>query len=297
MATRLLQPRRTAAAIILIACAGGLFAARSAAGAEFNRSFAVRPGTRLDVRLFGGEVIVHAWEQDRVRLRATHFTTDTIDARIDGSTLAIRARAKVGSPHAIDLTIDVPSWMALSVSGTYVDVSVTGSRADVSVDTVRGDVHVTGTAGAISLKTIEGDVTLEKAAGRATLTAVNNGIRVVGFDGELVASTVNGAATLEAVRSASVEVGTVGGDISWNGPMNPSGRYQFATHTGDIDVSLGRDPSAAVSVRAFDGQFRSAYPVKTPEAGGQRKRFTFVLGSGTAHLELETFRGTISLRE
>jgi hypothetical protein len=288
---------RRAAAMLLVACLCGVLAPRGAAGEAFDRSFTVRPGTRLDVRLFGGEVVVRAWEQDRVRLRATHFRTDAIETRLEGSTLAVRPRAKVGSPHAIDLTIDVPSWMAVSVSGTYVDVSVTGSRADISVETVRGDVHVSGASGVISLKAIEGEVTLDQAAGRATLTAVNNGIRVGRFEGELVASTVNGAVTLEDVRSASVDVGTMGGDISWNGPMTASGRYQFATHTGDIDVALGREPSAAVSVRLFDGQFRSAYAVKTPDAGEKRKRFTFVLGGGASHLDLETFRGTISLRE
>jgi hypothetical protein len=79
--------------------------------------------------------------------------------------------------------------------------------------------------------------------------------------------------------------------------MADRGRYLFATHNGDIDITLpGRD-DATVSVRAFDGQFRSSLPVKLPDEGARRRRFSFVLGSGAARLDLETFRGTISLRD
>jgi len=286
---------RRAAGVLLLGCAFAAMPGR-AAGEEFDRTFAVRPGTGLDVRLFGGEVVVRASDRDTVRIRATHFRTDEIDARVAGSTLAVRAKAKVGSPHAIDLAIDVPSWMPVAIAGTYVDVSVSGTRASVSAETVRGDVRVTGGRGGIVLKAIEGDVTLEDASGRASLTAVNNGIRVRGFEGELVAVTVNGAVTLDAVRSPSVDVGTVGGDISWTGPTSPSGRYQFATHTGDIDVSLGRDPSAMVSVRLFDGQFRSVF-AGSADARPGRRRFTLNLGGGAARVDVETFRGTISLRQ
>jgi hypothetical protein len=289
--------RRRLAAVLLAAASCVLLTPVGAAGEEFDRSFQVPSGARLDVRLFGGEVVVRGWERDRVRVRATHFKTDTVDARLAGGVVTVRARASAGPPHAIDVTIDVPTWMPLTIAGTYVDISVTGSRASVSAETVRGDVRVRGGAGTITLKSIEGEVTLDAASGRATLTAVNNGIRVAGFGGELQATTVNGNVTLEGVRSSSVDVGTVGGDIRWSGAIPPSARYAFATHTGDIDVSLGPQPSTAVAVRAFDGQFRSAYPVKLPREDDRKKRFAFVLGAGSARLELETFRGTISLRQ
>lgn len=310
--------RSRATTLVLLACACLVVHARPAAAAEYDRSFAVQAGMQLAVRLFGGEIVVRAWDRDFVRVRATHFATDSIDVRTNGRTMSVRARATVGRPHAIDLTIDAPSWMPLAVAGTYVDVSISGARASVSAETVRGDVRVRGGLGTISLKSIEGQVVLEDAAGSASLSAVSNGIRVRRLDGDLVAVTVNGSVTLEDVRSRSVDVGTVGGDVSWKGPLAAAGRYQFATHGGDIDVSLGVDANATVAVRMFDGHFRSAYPVQPmPAASGAavpsaarnvasdgvssvrktgKSRFTFVLGSGAAHLDLETFRGTISLR-
>ncbi len=279
--------------LLLCAC---LMVAAATAGAEFDRTIAAPRGSRLDVRLYGGEVIVRAWDRNDVRVRATHFRTDEIDLRLIGRIVQVRARARVGAPHAIDVEIDVPAWMDVAVAGTYVDVSVSGTRAAVKAETARGDVTVKGGAGNIALKSIEGDVVLEGGEGRADLSAVNNGVRVTGWKGDVFAETVNGGVTLQNLESASVEVGTVGGDIRWDGPMASQGRYQFATHDGDIDVTVGDRDNATVSVRSFEGHFRSALPVKVPDEGARRRRFSFVLGTGAARLDLETFRGTISLR-
>lgn len=286
---------RPAVLIVVLAGLCGL-AARAAFAEELDRTLRVARGTSLDVRLFGGEVVVRGWARDEVRLHATHFKTDAIDVRTAGQTVTVRARAGLGRPHAIDLTIDVPVWMAVAVAGTYVDISIAGTRAAVNAETVRGDVNVTGGTGTITLKSIEGEVILEGAEGRASLTAVNNAIRVAGLVGPLVAETVQGSVHLRDVRSLSVDVGTVAGDISWEGRLSPSGHYQLATHEGDIDVTLSPSPDATVSVRAFEGLFRSTLPGNVPNPAGRRKRFSFVLGSGAAHIDLETFRGTISLR-
>jgi DUF4097 and DUF4098 domain-containing protein YvlB len=284
------------AAIFLFGCAIAALTARAAGAAEFERTVPVVPGTRLDVRLYGGEVVVRAWDRDAVRIRATHFATDAIDVRNADGVVTVRARAEVGRPHAIDLTIDIPSAMPLAIAGTYVEISVTGSRASVSADTVRGDVRVHGGRGRIALKSLEGEVVLEGAEGSASLTAVNNSLRVTGLVGDLVASTVNGSVELERIDSTSVEVGTVGGDISWTGPVAGAGHYRFATHAGDIDITLAGPADAAVSVRPLDGQFRTTYPITVPAGTARSKRFTLVLGSGAARIDLETFRGTISLR-
>ena len=273
-------------------------ATRPVAGAsEFDRTVPVRPGMRLDVRLFGGEIIVRAWDRDMVRVRATHFSTDTIDVRTEGPAVAVRARARSGTPHAIDFVIDVPDWMAVSLAGTYLDIRVDGTRADVSAETVRGDVRVTGGEGRLVLKSVEGEVVIERGRGRAEVRSVNNAVRVLGMEGDLVAETVSGSVKMQGVDGRSVVVSTMSGDISWDGPLAPSGRYQFATHDGDLDVTLPDTAAANVSVRSFDGEVHTTFPVKLPDGTSGRKRFGFALGNGGPVLELETFTGTISIRK
>jgi DUF4097 and DUF4098 domain-containing protein YvlB len=262
--------------------------------AEFNRTLPVAPGMRLDVRVFGGEVVVRAWERNEVRVRASHFSSDEIELQADGRAVQVRARTRAGAPHGIDLDIDVPSWMAIGVAGPYVDVVVNGIRADVTVETVRGDIRVQGGDGTIALSTIEGQVVLENARGHARLRAANDGIRVTGFEGALNAETVNGSVRLRQVAAPDVDVSTMGGDILWEGPLSVDGRYQLVTHSGDIDVTVSSSTSATIIVHAPDGHVHSQFP--QPLRADPDHRATLVLGSGRSQLGLESFNGIISLR-
>jgi hypothetical protein len=273
-----------------------MLVAGSAGAEQFDRTVPASRDTNLKVRLFGGQVIVHAWDKDAVRVRATHFATDQIEVRAEGRTIGVGARARLGTPHAIDFTIDVPAWMAIDLAGTYLDISVEGTRAAISAQTVRGDIEVKGGAGTIVLKSVEGEVVLEGALGRAELSSTNNGVRVTALDGDLLAETVSGSVTLRGVAASRVDVSTMSGDIDWDGTMKEGGQYLFATHDGDMDVRLAERASATILVRAFEGDVRSTFPLQLPDAAARRKGFTFVLGSGASRVELETFRGVITLR-
>ncbi len=287
VATRL----RVASFALLVVLAGA-----TAGAEEFDRTVAVARGTRLELRLFGGTVVVRAWDRDAVRVRATHFRTDSINVSAENQVVRVGARSGQGLPHAIDFQIDAPSWMAVDLAGTYLDVTVEGTRADVVAQTVRGDVRVKGGAGTISLKSIEGEVVLEGASGRAELSSANNLVRVDGLHGNLFAETVSGSVKVRGVDGTSVEVGTTSGNISWDGTMAAGGRYQFVTHNGDVDVALDAQAGATLFVRIFEGSVRATFPLALPDEKARRKPFQVVVGSGAARVELETFSGVVSLR-
>jgi DUF4097 and DUF4098 domain-containing protein YvlB len=238
--------------------------------------------------------MVRAWDRDAVRVRASHFSTDEIDLQAVGRTAQVRARTRAGAPHGIDLDIDVPAWMAVTIAGPYVDVVITGTRADISVETVRGDIRVQGGNGTISLSTMEGQLILEQAQGTARLRAASHGIRVAEFTGAIRAETVEGSVRLLRVTSPDVDVSTMGGDILWEGPLAADGHYQLVTHSGDIDVTVPRSTAATVTVHALDGHVQSTF--SAPLRADPDHRATLVLGSGRARLGLESFNGVISLR-
>ena len=57
---------------------------------------------------------------------------------------------------------------------------------------------------------------------------------------------------------------------------------------------MAESTSATVSVSTFNGEFESAFPVTLRETR-KGKRFSFVLGAGSAQVSLESFQGTVSL--
>ena len=262
----------------------------------------VTKGTRLVLSNNAGEVVVRSWEQDKVRIQATHGSRETISAETIDNTLRIRTQRAAGSlgpaSNLVDYQITVPRWMAVNLSGTYLDATIEGTTAEVTVETVHGNARVTGGNGAVSLRSVEGVITVDKASGRVQATTVNEGIRITNVSGEITAETTNGDIFIDNATTSNLEAFTVNGEVTFNGTIRDNGAYRLGTHNGDIRVGLGGANNATVFVRTFQGDFTSDFPVQLPEGQNARsgsKRFNFTLGSGSARIELQSFGGDIVL--
>lgn len=263
---------------------------------QTDQTVPVQRGARLVVNDFAGEIIVRAWDKDAVRVQAEHSSRERIDIKASDTVVNVRPHSSLGPPRSMDIQITVPSWMRLDLSGTYTDVTVDGVQAEITVETVRGDVKVKGGSGFVSLKSVEGLVSVEGAKGRVNVRSVNEGVHLADIAGDIMAETVNGGITLERIQSVSVDVATVNGDLAYDGTVQNSGVYRLTTHNGDITMTVPESANATVSVRTFNGDFVSAFPVNVEDNPRRNKRFNFTLGSGSARIDLESFGGTIRLR-
>jgi DUF4097 and DUF4098 domain-containing protein YvlB len=97
-----------------------------------------------------------------------------------------------------------------------------------------------------------------------------------------------------------VRTRTTSGDISFVGQIQGDGRYEFNTHSGDIDLVLPPNVGAQLSISTFNGSIDSDFPI-TLRAGEhgigaeQAKRLNFTLGQGNARIVAETFSGEVTL--
>ena len=137
---------------------------------------------------FGGEVTIRAGADGRVHVRADHASRDRVVLVYGGgSTLTVKAESRRGPPQSVGFDITVPRWMAVNVSGVYVDVSIDGTEGEVTVETVQGEVSCVGGKGFIVLQSVEGAVTVRGARGRVEATSVNDLFRhlaeLTGFPG------------------------------------------------------------------------------------------------------------------
>src|SRR5471032_1077428 len=259
-----------------------------------DQTVQVAKGTKLDVNNFAGDVNIKVWDKDAVRVEVNNSDRETVDIKQGEQTLTIRSRSlRGGRPRSLDYTISVPSWMAVSVAGTYADVTMEGVGADVNVETTHGDVKVRGGSGFVSLKSVQGEIALEKAKGRIEVRAVNESIHLADINGDLSAESTNGSIILDRIDSANVDLYTVNGNISYDGAIKDKGLYRLTTHNGLIAMPIADKANVTLTVRTYNGGFRSTFAIGDPD---KRKRFNVTLGTGSAHVELESFGGTISLR-
>ena len=270
-------------------------------GPGSEKTVDVTKGTRLVLQNQAGEVIVRSWDQDRVRVQASHGSREQISAEVTDNTLRIRTvrtGPSRGPGGLVDYQITVPRWMPVNLTGTYLEATIEGTAAEVTVETVHGNAKVTGGAGNVSLRSVEGVITIDKANGRVQATGVNEGIRITNSQGEITAETTNGNIFIDNAQTSALEAYTVNGEVTFNGTIRDNGVYKLGTHNGDIRVGLGGANNATIFVRTFQGDFAADFPVQLPEGQSARsgsKRFNFTLGSGSARIELQSFGGDIVL--
>lgn len=254
----------------------------------------VPPGTRLDVEVLRGEVVVRAW--DRSEVRVVGRPAGQLEVRLINGTLKVRSRPERGGMSPTDVELTVPRTMSLAVRGTFLTADVSGVRGEVTVETTHGNVQLVGGRGYVSARSVQGTVTCRDAEGRIELASANGGVAVSGVAGSLEVESVNGAIELRDVRSGSVEASTVNGGVTYAGTLEPNGRYRLSTHNGDVAVEVPAGTNATISASTFGGAFESDFPVVLREAEGGGRQIAMTLGDGGARLDLSSFNGSIRLR-
>jgi DUF4097 and DUF4098 domain-containing protein YvlB len=271
---------------------------RQARTPETDQTIPVARGARLALDNLAGDVVIHTWDRDSLRVQARHGARTRVMIRPGAGSVTVSAEATNGPSGAVDYDITAPTWMAMKIEGQFNDVTVDGAQSEVSVETVRGNILIKGGTGVITGKTIQGAVVVEGARGKVNVSSVNEGIKVTGSSGEIVAETTNGSITLSEIASSSVDVATINGDVTFDGTLADNGRYSFATHNGDIVVTVPETSNATFNVRTYNGELTTSLPFKGPERSEARrgKRTSYTLGNGSADVTVESFGGEITLR-
>lgn len=264
----------------------------AAIAATADTTVPVAAGTRLIVHLHKGSVRVGTWERQAVRITSDPPAPPSLKMGTDGKFLRVHV-GPASDGGSVDLGLTVPAAMALDLSAPFADVILEGTRGQVTLETVSGDIVVRGAARSVTVRAIDGDVRVEGARGTVQVHSVDGDIEIVDVEGDVAAEAIDGDVRLLGVRSASVRLSTVDGDVRYDGEIRDGGRYRFITHDGVIVAAVPEGANVAVAVRTYAGEFHSSFPVTLQT--GPEKRFEFALGDGSARMELEAFDGEIRL--
>jgi len=263
---------------------------------QTDTTVAAPAGARLALNNHSGSIHVSTWDRPAIRVRAQHGSRDVIQIDAQGAVVRIKANREYGMASFVEYDLTVPRSMALDLGGVETDITVEGVGGELSAESVDGSITVGGAGGAVNLSTVDGDITLDGGVGRIEVHGVDGDIQISRPRGDIIVETVDGDVTLEQVESSDVTVGTVSGDIQYEGTIT-DGRYGFTSHDGDVTLTVPASMNATVSVATFEGSFEAdpEFRVQVTEARPGR-RFSFTVGNGAARVELETFDGEIRLR-
>ena len=268
------------------------------AAPETDETVAVQKGARLTVNNFAGEVIVHTWDKDSLRVIARHQPRTRVSVRPTSAGVSLSSSGYMGAPGSVDYDITAPAWMPVRIEGTYNYVTVEGAQAEVYANTVRGDVIIKGGSGVVTAKSVEGEVQVEGARGKITVSSVNEKIRITDTSGDITAETVNGGISMTGIDSKSVDATTVNGTIIFEGKLADGGHYAFGTHNGDVAVGIPENSNATFTIRTYQGSISTDFTLEGYNREAPRgRRVVATRGNGSADVNLETFGGAIRLRK
>jgi DUF4097 and DUF4098 domain-containing protein YvlB len=274
----------------------------------------------VSVCVESGDVYIKGWDRNEVLVTgtgdqkvevvrplgsATDLPANELEVRRAGNNSVGKSATCLRNGN---VTLSVP--FASNVSVKTLDGDVDADHiAEIHAVSSSGSLSVRGISKSSTLKTASGDITIENSGGRVEVATLSGQVTAQSLTSRDVLDTLSVTATsgdvmLSEIAQPAVTVRVISGDVTIEGQLARSGRYDLNTTNGDITLVLPRDSSFGVNARVFKGgeivtdfplRYTGATPVAShPIVGGL---ISGTYGSGNARLTLGSLNGTIRIRK
>ncbi|MCC6930263.1 MAG: DUF4097 family beta strand repeat protein [Gemmatimonadaceae bacterium] len=271
---------------------------------RIDTTFAFADDGTIDLSLIAGDIIVTGWSRGEAHIKASsdrgRLELDVSSSRV---TLEERGRGSMwGSRRGNDSRYEVclPRGARVIARSTSGDVVIRGTGGAVEANSTSGDVMVEDATRRVELSSVSGDVSARKVRGTIDVSSVSGTIELDDVEGELHANTTSGDIQLGHVVSRDIEASTTSGDITFSGSISGDGRYEFNSHSGNIELAIPSSANARFAVETYSGELDSDFPI-TLQPGDRSlrrpRRFEFTVGSGGPRIVAETFSGDLQIRK
>ncbi len=288
----------------MLFAAAALGAIPSAAMAQrelthIDSTFAFNKDSWVDVRVISGEITITGWTRPEAKVYAT-IDRGWIDASLSSTRIRMETRSDRGRQGGARYEIMVPIGTRVQVSSVSGSIRITATDGEVEAGSVSGAIEVLGATDRITISTVSGRIHAAKLRGRTKLHTTSTSIEAEDISGDLSVGTVSGHVTLDGVKSAHVSAGTVSGHVNYNGTIDPSGSYEFSTHSGNVHLLVPDNVGAELQLQTFSGRITSAFPITLmpgdiSSMARHNKKMEFTIGKGGARISANTFSGNITL--
>lgn len=236
----------------------GVLHPRAEATAEWNKSYQLAAGGRVEVSNINGKIDVEPAQ---------------------GNTLQVRAikKAKGASDEAAKSALD------------RITIAEDASPAQVKIETKIA--HASGLFNGGNLQ-VEYHLKVPNGA-EVHFSNVNGGIEISGFQGRIDARTTNGAVRARDV-SGQVQARTVNGGLDVDLVKLADGGVRLDCTNGGIKLKLPRDAKATLSVHIVNGGISTGdLPIETTDSS--RRRIEGRMNGGGAPVEVSGTNGGIAI--
>ena len=245
-----------------------------------------------------GDIHVRGSSDNKLHVHAESEDNNLrFDATGSHATLEIAGMSRSGDSK---YEVEVPAGVRVIARTQSGDVEIRGTHGEVEAHTQNGDIAIDGVSTRLDVNTFSGDVTVGSVTGDVEISTINGDVRASDLRGDVDVTAVSGDVELRGVTAKVVRTKTTSGDVTFDGTIDPAGRYELTSNSGDVRLHIPRDASAQLTISTWNGSVDSDFPItlKPGEHGigmSNAKQLTFQIGGGAARITAETFSGDISI--
>ena len=260
-----------------------------------DTTFRMERGGLLDLELVSGRVTVTGTTGNLVRVKAQAEEGEIV-VRTSPTLASIEVEYDRGPRGQVHYEVSVPAGIRVDIEALSANLTITDVGADVNASTMSGNVEVRNIAGRAKIEAVSGHIRASGMRGGIRVEATSGLVTIADADGEVIVDNTSGNITLTDIRSRLVRAETVSGSVRFQGAIEPTGRYDFASHSGSIRLELPPATGAQLALSTHFGSISSDFPITLdPRARSSEKRLEFRLGNGGARVTAETFNGSIAI--
>jgi len=286
----------------LIATILACLLAATAFADEVDRKIDAPTDGHVDISNISGSVTVNGWTRNEVEVTGTlgRDVEELIFER-DGDDILIKVKVPKSSGRGIDseLRISVPQNSSIDVGTVNADIDVTAVTGEQSLHTVSGDVTTESTGADMSAESVSGDVEVsgDNADGEIEAHTVSGDVTLFRVAGEVVGESVSGNVVVDEGSFTRADLGTVNGDVVFNGELRDDGRLSIETVNGSVEVDFIGEVSASFEVDTFNGRIRNCFGPKAERTSKYTPgwELEFTEGDGSGRVEISTMNGGVNI--
>ncbi|KPJ60338.1 MAG: hypothetical protein AMJ46_07130 [Latescibacteria bacterium DG_63] len=302
---------------------------------EFERTYALDAGGRVEVKNVDGFIHVDSWDKDEVLVNGTLRvkTKNEEEARKrmkeikvvvtqDENLLSIQVkREKRMRPASwfqsgswrVDLELTVPEKCNLSLSSVDGAVRVVGVDGSHELTTVDGSLRIENVKGNVKGHSVDGSCTVVEIEGDVNVSTTDGRVDVTGVLGDVTSKSVDGSCTVGDV-TGSVSASTVDGRIGIEGVLTglsatavnggvrvtalegSSIADQWKISTVDGSVTLVLPESLSADLRASTLDGHVSLSMPAELKMKTKRSVVATLGGGGGVIDVSTTDGSIRVR-
>ncbi len=269
---------------------------------EVDRTIDASSDGHVDVSNISGSVTVHGWTRDSVEVTGTlGRNVEELILERDGDKVLIKVKVPRRGGRGIesDLRISVPQNSSLDVGAVSADIDVSDITGEQSLHTVSGDVTSEYAGADMTAESVSGDVEISgnNADGEVSASTVSGDVTLFRVSGKVEAESVSGDVIVDEGSFERAELGTVNGEVIFQGELRDDGRLSVETINGSVEIDFVGDVSARFSVDTFNGGINNCFGPKAERTSKYAPgwELEFSTGDGSGRVDVSTMNGRVSI--